>query len=225
MLWVICQLAELNKLLKSIQIRESRRRGKVFTSKAYIAVFVCLSTKSVHLELVTSLLTESFLAAFNRFVARRGICSEMFSDNGTNFVGANRELKEMYDLIKKNENYVAEKLAQSKIKWSFIPPKAPHFGGIWEAAVKSFKRHFYKICNNMILTFEECYTLITQIESILNSRRLTQLSSDPNDLSYLCPSHFLFGDYLTEPPTQTYLDVADNRLSLYEHLNKIRQHF
>jgi hypothetical protein len=81
------------------QIRESRRRGRVHVSKRYVALFVCFSTKVVHLEIVTSLTTEAFLAAFSRFTARRGHCAQLMSDNGTNFVGASRELQEEQEFL------------------------------------------------------------------------------------------------------------------------------
>ena len=64
--------------------------------KSYIAVFVCMNTKTVHLELVTSYSSQDFIAAFRRFTSTRGQCSELFSDQGTTFVGADRILKEMY---------------------------------------------------------------------------------------------------------------------------------
>lgn len=86
-----------------IQIRESRRRGRINISKAYIALFICFNTKAVHIELVTNLTTECFLAALHRFTGRRGICSRIFSDNGTNFIGAERELNEVYEFLKKEE--------------------------------------------------------------------------------------------------------------------------
>ncbi|XP_011859614.1 PREDICTED: uncharacterized protein LOC105557078 [Vollenhovia emeryi] len=117
-----------------LQLRESRRRGRIHISKGYIAIFTCLSTKAVHIELVSDMTTEAYLAALNRFTARRGICSEIFSDNGTNFVGAARELKEVYTFLKRKGSEIEDNLARRRIKWSFIPPHAPHFGGIWEAA-------------------------------------------------------------------------------------------
>ncbi|XP_011858471.1 PREDICTED: uncharacterized protein LOC105556028 [Vollenhovia emeryi] len=116
-----------------LQVRESRRRGRVHISKGYIALFTCLATRAVHLELVSDLSTAAFLAALNRFIARRGICSQMLSDNGTNFVGAARELKEIYEFLEKEGKKMQSALAQRKIAWSFIPPRAPHFGGSWEA--------------------------------------------------------------------------------------------
>lgn len=66
------------------------------TSKAYIAVFVCTSTIASHLKLVTALTSQAFLAAFSRFTGRRGVPASICSDNATNFVGADRELRELY---------------------------------------------------------------------------------------------------------------------------------
>ena len=94
----------------------------------------------MHLELVSDLTTEAFIASLQRFFAGRGISRNIHSDNATNFVGTNRELVELYELLQsKNHNEkVKEFLNQQKITWKFIPPRSPHFGGLWEAAVKSF---------------------------------------------------------------------------------------
>ncbi|XP_018360090.1 PREDICTED: uncharacterized protein LOC108759242 [Trachymyrmex cornetzi] len=97
--------------------------------KAYIALFICLNTRGIHLELVTDLTTEAFLAALRRFTGRRGICSCLIYDNGTNFVGASRELKKLYAFLKEKEDTIQTLLAKQKIEWSFIPPRAPNFGG------------------------------------------------------------------------------------------------
>ncbi|XP_073986107.1 uncharacterized protein [Rhodnius prolixus] len=118
----------------------SLRSVKVLQS--YLAIFVCFSTKAIHLELVTDLTTQAFLAALSRFVARRGVSSHMWSDNGTNLVGAKRKLKEVYTLLKdaKSQEVIQRESNKRGIEWHFIPPRAPHFGGLWEAAVKSTKR-------------------------------------------------------------------------------------
>lgn len=208
-----------------LQLRESRRRGKIPITKAYIAVFTCFKTKAVHLELVSDLTTEAFLAALRRFTARRGICRTLYSDNGTNFVGAARELKEIYELLAKNEDEITTKLADKKITWKFIPPRAPHFGGLWEAAVKATKRHLYISLQGLIYTFEEYCTLLAEIEAILNSRPLTPLTSDPHDLTPLTPSHFLLGVSLSEPVTKDYKNVPDNHLTRWQHIQKIKQTF
>lgn len=138
------------------------------TFKAYICLFVCLAVKAIHLELVSSLTADAFIAALRRFVARRGRVSNLYSDNATNFVRANKELFALYKTAVSSES----------IQWHFIPPSAPHFGGIWEAGVKSVKTHLVRVTGNHLMTYEEFYTVLCQIESILNSRPLTPCSSD-----------------------------------------------
>ncbi|XP_055614859.1 uncharacterized protein LOC129761171 [Toxorhynchites rutilus septentrionalis] len=115
-----------------ILIRHAPRRP---ASKAYVAVFVCMCTKAVHLEIVTDLSTERFIQALRRFIGRRGKCSDIFSDNGTNFVGAHNQLKDLSKFLK-NEEYrekITRECANEGIQWHFNPPSAPHFGGLWEA--------------------------------------------------------------------------------------------
>ncbi|XP_011859594.1 PREDICTED: uncharacterized protein LOC105557062 [Vollenhovia emeryi] len=157
-------------------------------------------TKAVHLELVSGLDTEAFMAALRRFSARRGTSSHIYSDNGSNFIGASNELKAMYEFLRREGENIATNLAMQHICWHFIPPHSPHFGGLWEAGVK-------------------------KIEGILNSRPLTPMSSDPNDYAALTLSHFITGDSLLRPAVENYLDVPDMRLSRWQHLQKIRQHF
>ncbi|XP_018311277.1 uncharacterized protein [Mycetomoellerius zeteki] len=159
--------------------------------KCYIAVFICLATKAIHLELTTGWSSEAFLNVFKRFIARRGCPSDIYSDNGLNFVGADRELSELSDLLKNQttQQQVSDQLADKGIHWHFIPLRAPHHGGIWEAAVKAAKRHLVRMTKNSTLKYEELETFLIQIEAILNSRPITPLSSDSNDLSSLTPGH------------------------------------
>ena len=82
-----------------------------------------------------------------------------------------------------------------------IPPRSPHFGGLWEAAVKSTKRHLRRIVGLQVLSFKELNTLVIQIERILNSRPLSPISSDPNDLQSITPAHFLLGRYAKDLPS------------------------
>lgn len=147
---------------------------------------VCLVSKAIHLELVVDLITESFLNSLRRFVSRRGLCNNIYSDNATNFKEANNELSKFYNWVRETvqNSDVRNFLLKNEIIWSFTPPRSPHFGGIWEANIKSVKAHLAKVVGNAHLTFEQLYTVLCQIECILNSRPLTPMSTDPNDF---CP--------------------------------------
>ncbi|CAG7720392.1 unnamed protein product [Allacma fusca] len=106
--------------------------------KAYVCLFICFITRAIHLELVSDLSTPAFLATLKRFIGRRGKPFQIFSDCGTNFVGASRELRELHkftNTVPHNE-VVTRHLSQKGIEWIFNPPSAPHFGGLWEAGVR-----------------------------------------------------------------------------------------
>lgn len=185
-----------------LHIKYSYTRKPVIV-KAYVCVFVSLTVKAIHLELVTDLTTDAFLACLHRFVARRGLPSLLWSDHGTNFIGANHQLKEMFSFLEqtKVQKDISEFCTARRIQWKFIPQHSPHFGGIWEAAVKSFKLHFRRIVGDVKLTFEEAYTILTQIEGCLNSRPLGYTgSSDEDGIEVLTPGHFLIGQPLMSLP-------------------------
>jgi hypothetical protein len=91
-----------------IKERRDRNRRKI---KAYVAIFICLSVKAVHIELVSDLTSEAFIAALRRFIARRGFCSSIYSDNGTKFVGANNELRELRDLLRSDNHKTLQPVA------------------------------------------------------------------------------------------------------------------
>jgi len=164
----------------------TRKKG-ANTQKAYLCLFVCLCTKAVHLEVTSSLTAEAFLAAFRRFIARRGNCTEVRSDNSPTFKAAARLLFQ----AGQHPNI------RSRVKWSFNPPYAPSTGGIWEIAIKSAKRILTRVAGRTPLTFEELSTLFTEIEATLNTRPLYAASNDPNEPQPLTPAHFL----TPKPPT------------------------
>lgn len=124
------------------------------TYKGYFAIFTCFSTSAVHLEVVTDYSTEAFLAAYKRFTSRRGICATLHSDCGTNFVGADTELRRLFNSASKELKELATLLSNHGTTWRFIPPATPHFGGKWEAAVKSTKFHLCWVISESILTYE-----------------------------------------------------------------------
>lgn len=115
-----------------------------------MAIFVCLATRAVHIEMAFDLSAEGFINVFKRFIGRRGKPSRIFSDNATNFVSADRELKELHDVFLKEDHQIVSDLVMQGIQWHFIPPNAPNFSGIWEAAVRSFKAHFKRVAGTFI---------------------------------------------------------------------------
>lgn len=167
-----------------------RRRG-VRSEKAYLCIFTCLTTRAVHIEVVTDLSTPTFLAAFKRFLSRRGPVQFMYTDNGTNFKGADSYLRDLYKFLNEYHKRLEQECAESRISWKFICPLSPHFGGIWESMVKVVKTHLFRVIGQQLLSYEELNTILVQIECLLNSRPLTVLSSDPAEPSALTPSHFL----------------------------------
>jgi hypothetical protein len=195
--------------------------------KAYVAVFVCMATKAIHLELVSDLSTPAFLGALNRFVSRRGYPSDIYSDEGTNFVGAKTEVAELRKLVTSSPHHDAtiDFLTPKGIRFHTNPPAAPHHGGLWEAAVKSMKFHLRRVMGDRHLTTEEFTTLLCEIEAILNSRPLTPMSTEPEDLSALTPAHFLVGRPLIAIPNPDLSHVPMNRLSRWQLVQHIVQSF
>ncbi|XP_067653340.1 uncharacterized protein [Haliotis asinina] len=169
----------------TVQGRSKKRQ------KRYLCLFKCMSTRAVHLEMAYGLDTNSFLNAFFRMASRRGMPSEMVSDNGTNFVAASKELKDVLGQI--DQDKVQTSLAKSGVVWRFNPPHAPHFGGVFESLIKSAKRAMFAILTKSDVTDEELVTTFVGVESLLNSRPLTYQSAHPADEIPLTPNHFLIG--------------------------------
>lgn len=204
----------------------SKIRSNVI-QKVYIALFVCFSTKAVHLEVVTDLSTPAFVAALRRFFCRRGKCANIYSDNATNFIGAKSELIELKRLFESelHKNELEKFFSEEGIVWHNIPPRSPHFGGLWEAAIKSAKHHLKRALGTHKCTLEELNTLVVQIEGILNSRPLTPMSSNIDDYTSLTPGHFLIGGPLNALPEPSVCHLDFNRLSRYQRLQFCMQKF
>lgn len=165
--------------------------------KGWIAVFICLVTRAVHLEMVSDISADAFKNAFLRFNRLRGPCHLMMSDNGTNFVGAEAELREARESWQDpNLQYT---INDQGCEWRFITPSAPFEGGLWEAAVKSMKHHLRRVMGPHKYTWEGITTLLAGVEACLNSRPLCAMSDDPSDDSILTPAHFINGGPLRLP--------------------------
>ena len=119
-----------------------------------MAVLICFASKAVHLETVSSLTSDAMVAALRLFITRRGVSSQIVSDNATNFVGARRDLNELEKVVR------AGAQSYSSIEWLFLPPRSPNFDGLWEAAVKSMKRHLHRIMGNSILNYEDVFVAL-----------------------------------------------------------------
>lgn len=206
-------------------LKESTRRNAKI-SKSYLCLFVCMSTKALHLELTSDLSTPAFLCALDRFIGRRGLPANIYSDCGSNFIGAANYLQEVYQfLLQENEN-IFNHLAQREIQWHFNPPSAPNFGGLWEAGVKSVKHHMKRCIGDKALTFEEMSSVLVRIEAVLNSRPLCPVSNDPHDDNdYLTPGHFLIGSSFLTPVEYDVTQIPENRLNRWQLQRQMIQSF
>lgn len=155
--------------------------------KCWIVLYTCAVYRAVHLELLTSLSSEAFLQTLRRFIARRGRPSVIYSDQGKNFCGASKLFTDPAHSKIRNEALV------KNITWKFNPPAAPWWGGWWERLIGCTKQILRRILGRASLEFEELYTIICDIESLMNSRPLTTISEDTEDLVPLTPSMFLQG--------------------------------
>ncbi|XP_043206518.1 uncharacterized protein LOC122393826 isoform X1 [Amphibalanus amphitrite] len=157
--------------------------------KRFCVLFTCLATHAIHTEVCESLDTSSFLNALRRFQARRGQVTFIRSDNGTNFVGAERELRE--EFAKLRESQVHNFLLKRGVEWQFTPPGASAQGGVWERQIRSVRKVLNAVLREQSLTDESLRTLLCEVEAVLNSKPLTTVSSDPSDLQPLTPNDLL----------------------------------
>ena len=118
-----------------------------------------------------------------------------------------------------------QELAAKDKEWRFILPYVPHFGGLWEAAVKSAKHHIKRTTGDQKLTYEELSTLLCQVEACLNSRPLMPITEGAKDLLPLTPGHFLIGEPVTSLETSTNADFDVTGLKRWRLVNNLRNHF
>ena len=188
-------------LLRCGLLRATRSHNRIDNrrhEKRWGVLFTCLSMRAVHLELAASLSTDSCIMALRRMMARRGIPKDIWSDNGTNFHGADNELKlALKDL---NQEQLQRELASRGANWHFIPPGSPHMGGCWERLVQSVKTALKAVTKERSPKEEILQTLFAQTEFTVNSRPLTHVSTDPDDPRPLTPNDLLIGTGPILPP-------------------------
>ena len=164
------------------------KRGRTLV-KRYGCIFTCLAMRAIHIEVAFSLDTASFVNALQRFISRRGQPRSITSDNGTNFVGADRELREAIEQW--NQGVIGDYLCQKGIRWQFNPPAASHMGGAWERQIRTVRKVLGSVVREQVMDDEGLTTVMCLVEGIVNGRPLTPVSDDSEDLEALTPSHLL----------------------------------
>lgn len=159
------------------------------TVKRYGCIFTCLTTRAVHLEVAHTLTTNSFIAAFQRFTSRRGTHEKVYSDNGTNLVSGELELRKSMEQW--NQANISRYMSHRDIIWTFNPPYASHRGGVWERMIRETRKILKAIANEQLLSEGQLVTFMVEAECIINDRPIASVSNDPRDLHALTPSMLL----------------------------------
>ncbi|XP_055591140.1 uncharacterized protein LOC129743191 [Uranotaenia lowii] len=156
--------------------------------KRWVVLFTCLTIRAIHLEVAATLTSDSCKKAIRRFIARRGAPEEIYTDNGTNFLGVSRELQAE---MQKINNELSSTFTDTSTQWHFIPPAAPHMGGCWERMVRSVKAALGSIPTERKLDDESLSTVLAEAEHMVNSRPLTFIPLETENDESLTPNHFL----------------------------------
>ena len=184
------------------------KRGRG-SDKVYGCLFTCFTSRAVHIEDVSSLQTDAFIQALRRFISNRGFPKEIWSDNGTNFTGADKEIR--LAIGQWSQDHLNKCLLKDEIRcslcpllqWKFQPPSASHMNGVWERMIRSVRKTMKAILGNQhaLIGLETLRTVFAEVVTILNSRPLTTNSDDPNDQEPLTPNHLLLqGKTVALPP-------------------------
>lgn len=181
-----------------MQVKVGRRN-----EKRWGLLFKCLTTRAIHIEVLSSINIDSFLMALRRFVSRRGKPAEILCDQGTNFRGGDRELQETFNAMHPS---LQSKLAEQQIKFRFNPPRSPHFGGSWEREIRSIKAALASTLGSQVVKEEILQTVLIEIEGMLNSKPLGYVSSDVADPDPITTNLLLMGRLDPSLPQVIYHD-------------------
>ena len=164
------------------------KRGRNI-EKRFVCVITCLKSRAVHLEVAHSMTTDSFMLLLNRFVGRRGIPSSIYSDNGSNFSAADKEIRQLVEGL--NHKFIGDQLAAKGITWNFNVPLASHRGGVWERLIRSIRQILSVICHEQHPDDETLLTLMVEVERVMNNRPLVPVFTDESAVPALTPNDLL----------------------------------
>ncbi|GBM90538.1 hypothetical protein AVEN_253438-1, partial [Araneus ventricosus] len=194
------------------------RSGKESNQKSYITLFTCAVTRALHLELTTDMTTKHFILSLRRFLARRGNCKVIISDNAKSFKATDNILREFAKILVDVD--LKKFVGIHEITWQFIPPHAPWWGGFYERLMRSIKEPLRKILGRASLSFEEMTTILAEVELVLNHRPLTYTSNDLDEPLPLTPAHFLFPGQENLSYPVHFLEIFTNQPSTKENLTR-----
>ena len=157
-------------------------------------------------------------------INRRGLPEEIISDNGINFAATEKELRKLTNQIVKDPNFVLT-MTSKKIKWTFNPPYAPHYGGVFETMIKAVKKAIVAILGNSDVTDEELMTAFTGAEALVNSWPLTYQCTNPQDKIPLTPNHLLHGQIGGMFSPETTKEEACHPLKRWRRVQEFTRHF
>ena len=188
--------------------------------KAYICLFNCLVTRAAHLEVTEDLTTTTCMTAIRRFIARRGQPRLLLSDNGSNFLGARKQIRRQP--LKLDHGFIRQKLMNDSVEWRLNPPSAPHFGGVCERLIQIVKRALFLNLGSAKLTWDVFSTIVIETESLVNARPLTHVRSDIEDEDPLTPNHFLIGRAFPNVPACVFKETPTIQTKTW---TQVRQRF
>lgn len=174
-------------MLDSFQVTGTDLAGPLYLKNGEKAIFTCAVYRECHFELTQSLTTDAFISALKRFTVRRGRISVIYSDNGTNFVGTSNQVKEL------DWNEILRFSSVKRIKWIFNPPTAAWWGGWWERIVRMVKELLRRNLGRNSLNYEELLTVLYDCKATINSRPITYIADDSEELIPITPGKFLSG--------------------------------